>query len=621
MKNKIIISSILTIALCLSMIAGSTFALFTSEDSVNIAVSSGKLEVVATINDELSLSSFGVECQGNTFANGGTAKIEGDTLYLTNITPGDSVSFTISIANNSNVAIQYRVGMSKKGALATQFTSEAVINNTTYSISGIPCATPWVAVEPNGTIGDVQVTVTLPEDVTNVYQNSNASISFVVEAIQGNVQGNVNFSPAGAYDENGALISSWNELVDNESVVIDNGTLVEYAGNHENVVIADGVKAIANNAFNGNTSLKSVVIPDSVEVIGYGAFNGCTSLESVTIPGGTQLLEKADGVAVASEEVVGTFAGCTSLEEVIIEKGVNHIPSNCFSGCTTLENVYIYSESITCGANAFDGDTLVHIMNEEVQAVVEAASAESVAALVMGEIGAFEEISGLKGKNGSYKLSGDMTIAENSLVFFGNGTTNVLDFNGKTVTTTSNQYAFGMQNGGKLILTGEGTANVGKGFMASQANAEIIINGGTYNMTATGTLNDIKHHALAQNKSKIVINGGTFTSNVEDACFFFATSNAVIEVNGGFFHNTADQTPDYFSMGTNKNNTNRIIITGGTFVNWNPLNDRMCYTGEWPSAGFDAFGGPWMLIPGGYTVISETQANGDVWYMVVPIAE
>ena len=620
MKNKIIISSILTIAMCFSLIAGSTFALFTSEDSVNIAVSSGRLEVIATINDELSLSSFGVECAGNTFANGGTAKIEGDTLYLTNITPGDSVSFTISIDNNSNIAIQYRVGMSKKGDLATQFTSEAVINNTTYTISGIPCATPWVAVEPNGTIGDVKVTVTLPESVTNNYQNSNASISFVVEAIQGNAQGSDDFAPAGAYNENGALISSWDELINEGAVVVSNGTLVEYIGNHENIVIAEGVKSIANNAFSGNTSLKSVVIPESVETIGYGAFNGCTSLESVTIPGGTELLESLSR-AVIGEEIVGTFAGCTSLEEVIIEDGVNYIPSNCFSGCTTLENVYIYSKSITCGENAFDGDTLVHVMNEEVQAVVEAASAESVVALVMGEIGAFEEIAGLRGKNGSYKLSSDMTIAENGIVFFGNGTTNVLDFNGKTVTTTSNQYAFGMQNGGKLILTGEGTANVGKGFMANQGNAEIIINSGTYNMTATASLNNIKHHALAQNNSKIVINGGTFTSNVEDACFFFATSNAVIEVNGGFFHNTADQTPDYFSMGTNKSNTNRIIITGGTFVNWNPLNDRMCYTGAWPSNGFDAFGGPWMLIPGGYTVISETQANGDVWYMVVPIAE
>ena len=43
MKKSVILSSIMLIALCLSLITGATFALFTSESSVNIAVSSGKV--------------------------------------------------------------------------------------------------------------------------------------------------------------------------------------------------------------------------------------------------------------------------------------------------------------------------------------------------------------------------------------------------------------------------------------------------------------------------------------------------------------------------------------------------------------------------------------------------
>ena len=100
---------------------------------------------------------------------------------------------------------------------------------------------------------------------------------------------------------------------------------------------------------------------------------------------------------------------------------------------------------------------------------------------------------------------------------------------------------------------------------------------------------------------------------------FFATSNSRIEINGGFFENTADKTPDLLSVGTNKSNTNRIIITGGTFINYNPMNDPMCYTGDWPANGEAEFGGPWILIPGGYTVVAETQAKGDVWCTVVPV--
>ena len=105
--------------------------------------------------------------------------------------------------------------------------------------------------------------------------------------------------------------------------------------------------------------------------------------------------------------------------------------------------------------------------------------------------------------------------------------------------------------------------------------------------------------------------------NVDNAVLFFATTNARIEINGGFFENTVDKTPDLLSMGTNNQTTTRIIITGGTFVNWNPLEYRMMYTGEWP-ADEAAFVGPWMLIPVEYKVVSETQANGDIWYSVVP---
>ena len=50
MKNQIIISSILTIAMCVSLIAGSTFALFTSNSEVNVSVSSATVSVTAFRN-------------------------------------------------------------------------------------------------------------------------------------------------------------------------------------------------------------------------------------------------------------------------------------------------------------------------------------------------------------------------------------------------------------------------------------------------------------------------------------------------------------------------------------------------------------------------------------------
>jgi len=227
----------------------------------------------------------------------------------------------------------------------------------------------------------------------------------------------------------------------------------------------------------------------------------------------------------------------------------------------------------------------------------------------------YNDIWAVYGADGNYVLGDDIEAAD--MIFFGVNTDVSLDLNGKVFNAENkNQYAIAAPDGSVLRLTGNGTVNAGKGFFATQAG-EIIVDGGTYNMTNTGVLNGMAHHSLAQNNGKIVINGGTFISNVDNAALFFATSNARIEINGGFFENTADETPDLLSIGKNAGNTNRIIITGGTFVNYNPLNDEMTYTGAWPSAGEAAFGGPWILIPGGYEVVSETQDNGDIWYSVV----
>ena len=49
MKKKALLSSLLTIALCFSLIAGSTYALFTSTSEINVAATSGTVSVQANI--------------------------------------------------------------------------------------------------------------------------------------------------------------------------------------------------------------------------------------------------------------------------------------------------------------------------------------------------------------------------------------------------------------------------------------------------------------------------------------------------------------------------------------------------------------------------------------------
>lgn len=81
-KTKVVVSALLAIVLCVSLVAGATYALFTSESRVNIAVTSGKVDLVASVDGVSLYSPAGIDLSGNivdatntatttTFGNGG----------------------------------------------------------------------------------------------------------------------------------------------------------------------------------------------------------------------------------------------------------------------------------------------------------------------------------------------------------------------------------------------------------------------------------------------------------------------------------------------------------------------------------------------------------------------
>lgn len=97
-KSKTFLGAVLSIALCASLIAGATFAIFTSESKVNIAVTSGKVNVTATVDnlrlyslDNIDLATLtGTEKERTAegkFLNEGTATLSGNTLSLDKLTP------------------------------------------------------------------------------------------------------------------------------------------------------------------------------------------------------------------------------------------------------------------------------------------------------------------------------------------------------------------------------------------------------------------------------------------------------------------------------------------------------------------------------------------------------
>ena len=206
-KLSLVLSSLAAIAIAGATMAGGTYALFTSESKVNIAVSSGKVDVTATVSDLKTYS--GVDLIGDPltdsiaqtdvvgiFTNGGTAKIEGDTLKLAKMTPGDKVTFKIDIKNNSNVAAKYRTVVSGD--------ESELFDALEYDLGGASGETysAWSSVEDK----TLECSVVLPSDASNDLQDLECSIKFAVEAIQGNAQTEIHYASLDeAFKLNGRL--------------------------------------------------------------------------------------------------------------------------------------------------------------------------------------------------------------------------------------------------------------------------------------------------------------------------------------------------------------------------------------------------------------------------------
>lgn len=181
-RKSTLISAVLAIAMCVSLLAGSTFALFTSESKVNLAVTSGNVEVVASIeNIEKSyVDENGETVSGKLF--GGDATFADGTLSLDNIVPKDTVKFNVKIANNSSVAIKYRtvVTVVEDNGLASSLS----IDLAGYQMIGTKAASAYAKLDAGEQPEVLPVTITLPESETT--QGKSCKLSVSVEAVQGN---------------------------------------------------------------------------------------------------------------------------------------------------------------------------------------------------------------------------------------------------------------------------------------------------------------------------------------------------------------------------------------------------------------------------------------------------
>lgn len=212
MKKNVLLSSILVIALCMSLIAGSTFALFTDSSFSEVKVNAGDVTMNANLAN-LNLFSAVADPNGeefdengktyyyayqtpqvengetiNRFSNGGTATITEDLITLTNITPGDKITFELEGKNTSNVAIQYRYRIEVIEGFDLMSGCIFTVEGTKYpAMASYDSKWANLAVDEDVEDNDkIELALELPISAGNYFQNLDAKIKLTVEAVQAN---------------------------------------------------------------------------------------------------------------------------------------------------------------------------------------------------------------------------------------------------------------------------------------------------------------------------------------------------------------------------------------------------------------------------------------------------
>ena len=737
MNRKTILSSLLTIVLCLSLIAGSTYALFTSEDKIDISVTSAKVSLEASISN-LATSSMGVAQENNVFENGGGATFEGETLTISLMAPGDKVTFNITGTNTSNVTTQYRYIV--KCAEGTELIRALTITIGDKTFNDFASYTSaWATLAAETAFAPIPVVIEMPETIGNRFQGLETKIQILVEAVQGNAEVTGEETVEILPDEwDGTADTAWYDATQTEFVLKN---AEELAG--LSALVADGISFAnttikldrdldlmdlnftpvgnGNNVFEGdfdgqghiiynlyindptlegagligmakNAVIKGICV-ENVNIDAYSKvativgspYTGCT-ISDCHVTGDVNIVAEfayaggivgygymnidncsviADGtgtITAKERNAVGGISawlleGNFSLTNCTVKNlnmtgwaniggltGFVHY-NNLIDGCT-VENVTLTktrvdgqpSIGIAAGGFSYHANNAITISNNSFKNIslngtaINASSASYIFGSEYGGAGynnfvlennaeeniqsnlvyttaSYEALTTQGyGKDGNYQLSADI-VADN-VIYFGDNTNNTIDLNGKEVTATGGFLFGAMGSNCTLTIGGVGTVTTNAGFAGFSSDGSTInVNGGTFELGETTE----RAHFFAQNSSTIVINGGTFISKDANTPIVYCI-NGFVEINGGFFQNTANPNAALLDMGNKLDyiNNQKITLSGGTFVNWNPMSSA--FAQAWTNPDVPAL----IVLADGYKMVSETQTNGDVWYMVVP---
>ena len=620
-KTKVLFGATLTTAMCASLIAGTTYALFTSESEVNVAITSAKLAVTANVKN--LQTGFDGDYVSKASA---TADFNETTKMLTveNMAPGDKVTFQVNVSAAATIDFQYRLKFgfeSENEDLFRQLligvgdpAEEGAEVAYDYYSEGV---TAWMKHAATGkdavTVETKEVVVEMPYYVSGEqYMGKTCKFAFAVEAVQGNANKNDEASALKTHvvktdDElntalgeikDGETLVLWGNHWENETVKVESETLtklyvngdkvgtfevnapnadVKYYNAYTNVIQA---KAVADNSLHIFGKAEELVLNQGKAVIESGANLNAITLDVAENASAKLVIAKdaqvenvaqAEGSAGEVEFSVSTAEGLKSalmgggkivLTENITVADQLQVTKPTEFDLNGMELVGTYAGAFIVNAKdnalTFDGDGHVYTTNIDAQ---KRASVLNYGTLTINENA---------GTFGSNKSRG------NAVNNFGNA----LIKGGKFTACdnyTNGGYAYALVNGTNenddAVMTIENATVFGKmnGVLAADGG-KLIVNGGTYTL-GTGEEDNLFYMAYTSGAGVIEINGGKFTRNAKNNHGFFAGfGSGNITVKGGEFEDLVNNsitvsgyapviiTEGYSGTATFKQGTNANVV-------------------------------------------------------------
>ena len=574
MRKKIVLTSLLTVAMCLSLIVGATFALFGSESKKNIAVTSGKIDVSAKIVS-LDTYSRGTATQNGEFANGGSAEIDADNAGITvdRMSPGYKIVVKIDVENNSNIAYRQRatlrfesgtedffgqlvVGVSEDGGEYDYFSSYA---------------TEWTYHEANTTgtpeVSSMYISVELPEYVSENWQDKSCDITFAVEAIQGNAETEGEESrKVYLVEDQVALEEVLGKMQDEETVVLSGGAwdeaTISYDDDRTIYVRGYKVNKLTVDAPAGEVHYYN----DAEEIIGEAlageSLHVYGNVGTVTVKRGHAVME-----AGASAEKISVVPAEGAAAQIDVAAGAEVQSISVDAAAGTKAEVSV-AEGASVPEMIVTGEGEITLGGEVERTI---------------DVWTEEALRGALGVSGTVTLRADIETAD-ELKFLCDA---ALDLNGHTLTVAGGTKAIKSSGGKTLTVQGNGTVygalyadklfnngstlivNAGENFSVQSSsesgwavygaqNTDITLNGGTYSVrNIKGTAGIV--HSLGKS---LEINDATVNVTAESVMNAYGIYSNAAET----YLNDATVNAKYSRAVYLNNSLGKTVIRGGSFT-------------------------------------------------------